>query len=46
MREAGTLCAEEELCLEADGIWFSRPGPPEGVPGRAEVKAVVAYAGK
>ena len=36
----------EELCLEADGTWFSvqRPGP--GEPRRLEVKAVCAYAGK
>lgn len=36
----------EELCLEADGTWFSvqRPGP--GQPRRLEVKAVAAYAGK
>lgn len=38
--------AEEELCVEADGTWFRLQGVPEGAPRRAEVKAVVAYAGK
>ena len=36
----------EELCLEADGTWFSVQKPAPGEPKRLEVKAVVAYAGK
>ena len=36
----------EELCLEADGTWFSVQKPAPGQPRRLEVKAVVAYAGK
>ncbi len=35
-----------ELCVEADGTWFSIQAAPEGFPKRAEVKAMVAYAGK
>ena len=35
-----------ELCLEADGTWFSVQKPEEGKPGRLEVKAVVAYSDK
>lgn len=35
-----------ELCPEADGTWFSVQKPAPGEPGRLEVKAVVAYAGK
>lgn len=35
-----------ELCLEADGTWFSVQRPAEGEPRRLEVKAVVAYSGK
>ena len=35
-----------ELCLEADGTWFSVQKPREGEPKRLEVKAVVAYSGK
>lgn len=40
--------AEEaaELCLEADGTWFSLQKPAPGAPKRCEVKAVAAYAGK
>lgn len=34
-----------ELCLGADGTWFSVQRPGDG-PRRLEVKAVVAYAGK
>lgn len=38
--------SREEICMEADGTWFSvqRPGP--GEPRRFEVKAMCAYAGK
>lgn len=36
----------DELCLEADGTWFSVQRPGAGEPKRLEVKAVVAYAGK
>lgn len=36
----------EELCLEADGTWFSVQKPKPGQPRRLEVKAVCAYAGK
>ena len=36
----------DELCLEADGTWFSVQKPKPGQPRRLEVKAVVAYAGK
>ena len=36
----------EELCLEADGTWFSVQKPKPGEPKRLEVKAVCAYAGK
>lgn len=36
----------EELCLEADGTWFSVQKPRAGTPKRLEVKAVVAYEGK
>lgn len=36
----------EELCLEADGTWFSLQKPRPGEPKRLEVKAVVAYEGK
>lgn len=36
----------EELCLEADGTWFSVQNPAPGEPKRLEVKAVAAYAGK
>lgn len=36
----------EELCLEADGTWFSVQKPAPGEPRRLEVKAVVTYAGK
>lgn len=35
-----------ELCLEADGAWFSVQRPGEGEPRRLEVKAVCAYSGK
>lgn len=35
-----------ELCLEADGTWFSVQKPEKGQPRRLEVKAVAAYAGK
>lgn len=35
-----------ELCLEADGTWFSVQKPGKGAPKRLEVKAVVAYSGK
>lgn len=35
-----------ELCLEADGTWFSVQKPAAGEPRRLEVKAVVAYSGK
>ena len=38
--------SEEELCMEADGTYFSVQGAPEGAPRRLEVKAMVAYAGK
>lgn len=34
-----------ELCVEADGTWFSLQRPGDG-PRRCEVKAMVAYAGK
>ena len=47
--ERGVLPGGEEacgeLCLEADGTWFSVQAPGDG-PRRLEVKAVVAYAGK
>lgn len=36
----------EQLCLEADGTWFSVQKPGAGEPRRLEVKAVCAYAGK
>lgn len=36
----------DELCLEADGTWFSVQRPGSGQPKRLEVKAVCAYAGK
>lgn len=35
-----------ELCLEADGTWFSVQKPAPGEPRRLEVKAVCAYSGK
>lgn len=35
-----------ELCMEADGTYFSAQGQPKGSPSRFEVKALVAYAGK
>lgn len=38
--------AEEELCMEADGTYFSVQGAADGAPRRLEVKAMVAYAGK
>lgn len=38
--------AVEELSMEADGTWFSVQGAGKGAPGRFEVKAVCAYAGK
>ena len=38
--------AAEELCLEADGTWFSVQKPGPGQPRKLEVKAVCAYAGK
>lgn len=38
--------AEEELCMEADGTYFSVQGTPDDAPKRLEVKAMVAYAGK
>lgn len=37
---------DAELCLEADGAWFSVQRPGEGEPRRLEVKAVCAYSGK
>lgn len=36
----------EEVCMEADGTWFSLQRRGEGGPRRAEVKAVCAYQGK
>ena len=36
----------EELCVEADGTYFSTQKCPPGTPRRVEVKAMVAYAGK
>ena len=37
---------EEELCMEADGTYFSVQGAADDAPKRVEVKAMVAYAGK
>ena len=42
----GGEAVAEELCLEADGTWFSVQKPGPGEPKRLEVKAVCAYAGK
>lgn len=39
-------CAPEEVRMEADGTWFSVQGAEAGAPGRFEVKAMCAYAGK
>lgn len=38
--------AAPELCVEADGTWFSTQAVPKDYPKRVEVKAMVAYAGK
>lgn len=36
----------EEICMEADGTWFSVQRPAPGEPRRFEVKAMCAYRGK
>lgn len=36
----------EEICMEADGTWFSVQRPAPGEPRRFEVKAMCAYKGK
>lgn len=36
----------EEICMEADGTWFSVQRPAPGEPGRFEVKAMCAHKGK
>lgn len=38
--------AAEEICIEADGTYFSTQRCPAGTPKRMEVKAVVGYEGK
>lgn len=36
----------EDICMEADGTYFSVQKPKEGEPKRVEVKAMCAYSGK
>lgn len=36
----------EEICIEADGTYFSTQKCPEGTPKRMEVKGIVGYEGK